>query len=118
EQRVEELPVVPRVETDARLVEDVENAGESRSDLRGEPDPLRLASRERGRSPVEREVSDADVEQELEPSPELLHDRPRDRRLARAEREPFERSERPFHGATDPCRDRIPSDLDRQGFRP
>ncbi len=37
--------VVPVVETDARLVEDVEDSHELRPDLSGEPQPLRLAAR-------------------------------------------------------------------------
>ena len=47
-ERVEELAVVARVKADARLVEDIDDAGEPRADLRGEPDALRLAARQRG----------------------------------------------------------------------
>ena len=45
--RGEQPLVVALVQTDARLVEDVEHAHEPRADLRREPDALRLAARER-----------------------------------------------------------------------
>ena len=48
-QRVEEPGVVALVEADRRLVEHIEHAGEARADLRGEPDALALAARQRAR---------------------------------------------------------------------
>ena len=63
-ERADQPVVVALVQPDRGLVEDVEDADELRADLRREPEPLRLAARERGRGAVEREVADADVVEE------------------------------------------------------
>ena len=47
DQRVDQPAVVALMEPDRRLVEDVEHADEAAPDLGREPDPLRLAARER-----------------------------------------------------------------------
>ena len=49
-ERADQPAVVALVEPDRRLVEDVEHADELRADLRREPQPLRLAARERRRA--------------------------------------------------------------------
>ena len=72
QQRLDEPAVVTLVQPDRRLVEDVEHADEARADLGGQPDALGLATGQRGRGPVEREVVEADVEQEAEPGVDLL----------------------------------------------
>ena len=64
--------VVALVEADGRLVEDVEDADETGADLGREPDPLGLAARQRAGRPVEAEVVEADVEQEVEALEDLL----------------------------------------------
>ena len=51
--------VVALVEPDRGLVEDVEHADQRRADLRGQPDPLGLAARQRGRRALQRQVADA-----------------------------------------------------------
>ena len=66
--------VVALVQADGRLVQDVEHAHEARADLRGQADALRLAARERGRGPLEREVVQAHVHQEAQARLDLLHD--------------------------------------------
>ena len=94
EQRREQARVVALVQPDRRLVEDVEHADEPRADLRREADALSLAARERRGAAVERQVVEADVDQEAEPRAHLLQDRPRDLRLLRAELEAVEEAER------------------------
>jgi hypothetical protein len=64
--------VVALVEPDRRLVQHVEHAHQLRADLGGEPDALALATRERCRRAVEREVADADVVEEAQPVTDLL----------------------------------------------
>ena len=64
-ERGEQARVVALVQTDRRLVEDVEHADQSRSDLRREPDALRLAAGERFRRATEREIVEADVIREI-----------------------------------------------------
>jgi hypothetical protein len=73
-QRFDEARVVALVQADRRLIEHVHHAGQSRADLAREADALRFAARERGRRPVEREIVEADVDQELEAVGDLAHD--------------------------------------------
>ncbi|WDT81381.1 MAG: hypothetical protein MPW14_06440 [Candidatus Manganitrophus sp.] len=46
-QRFEQALIVALVETDGRLVQHIEHAGEAGADLRGEADALAFAARER-----------------------------------------------------------------------
>src|ERR1700736_5947000 len=73
-QRRKQTCVVALVQTDRRLVEDVHHAGEPRADLRGKPDALRLAARQRFRRTVQRQGIEPDVVQELQPADDLLDD--------------------------------------------
>ena len=82
QQRVEQLLVVALVQADGRLVEHVEHADKAGADLRGEPDPLRLAAGQGRARPVQAQVVEAHVEQEAEPGVDLLEDEPRDRHVA------------------------------------
>ena len=63
-QRRDELRVVALVEPDRRLVEDVQHAHQRRPDLGREPDPLRLAARQRDARPIEGQVVEPDVDEE------------------------------------------------------
>ena len=72
DQGLDQPVVVALVQPDRRLVEDVEHAHQARADLGRQPDPLRLAAGQRAGRPVEREVVEADVEQEVEPLLDLL----------------------------------------------
>ena len=93
-ERVDEPAVVALVEPDRRLVEDVEDADELRADLRREPEPLRLAARERLRGAVELEVADADVLEERQPLAHLLQDPPPDQLLGLRELELVDEAQR------------------------
>ena len=92
-ERRDQPPVVALVEPDRRLVEDVEDADELRADLRREPEPLRLAARERLRRAVELEVADADVVEERQPLAHLLQDPPADQLLRLRELELVEEAQ-------------------------
>ena len=72
DQGLDQPLVVALVQADRRLVEDVEDADQAGTDLGGQPDALRLAARQRAGRPVEGEVVEADVEQEVEPLLDLL----------------------------------------------
>ena len=67
------------------LVEDVEHADQAGPDLRGQPDALRLAAGQRAGRPVQRQVVEADVEQEAQPRLDLLDDPLGDLPLAHGE---------------------------------
>ncbi len=72
DQRVDQPPVVPLVQADRRFVQDVQHAGQPAADLGGQADPLSFPARQRPAGPVEREVVQTDVHQELQASPDLL----------------------------------------------
>ena len=94
-ERPDQLPVVALVEPDRRLVEDVEHADELRADLGREPEPLRLAARERRRRAVELQVPDADVVEERQPLADLLDDPRADQLLGLRQLERVEELDRP-----------------------
>ncbi len=54
------------MQADGRLVEDVQHAGQAAADLAGQADALRLAAGQRRRRPRQREVVEADIDQELQ----------------------------------------------------
>ena len=73
-ERLQEPRVVALMQPDRRLVEHIEHAGEPRADLRGEPDALALAARQRARRARKGEVIEADVGEEGQPIDDLLQD--------------------------------------------
>ena len=77
-QRVEQPRVVALVQADRRLVEHIEHAGEAGADLRGEPDALALAARQRAGGARQRQIVEPDVAQERQPVDDLLQDALRD----------------------------------------
>ncbi len=74
-ERVEELFVIPGMQSDGRLIQDVQHPDEPRPDLGGQADPLGLAPGEAPRGPVQRQVPEPHVEEELEPLADLLDER-------------------------------------------
>ena len=71
-QRFEKPRVVALVQADRRLVEHVEHAGQPGADLRGEPDALALAARQRAGGARQRQIFEADIDQECEPLADFL----------------------------------------------
>ncbi len=71
------------MQPDRRLVQDVEHTDQRRADLGRQPDPLRLAARQRRRPTVHRQVADPDVDQERQPFLDLAHDQVGDLALRR-----------------------------------
>jgi hypothetical protein len=71
------------VQSRGRLVEHVDDAEEIRPHLRGQAQALQLAGRERRRAPLEREVAEAEVEEDVEPGSEIVGNAARDERLLR-----------------------------------
>ena len=116
-QHVEQLAVVPLVQTDRRLVEDVQDAGQPGADLGREPDALALAARKSRRGTVETEVSEPDVVQEPQPLPNLLEDRAGDGRLGGREPDAAEDVHGIGDGEARQLGDAPAADLDREGLR-
>src|SRR3569833_2187730 len=101
------------MQTDRRLVEDVENANEPRTDLRRETNALRFAARQRFRRAAKREVIQADVDEKSETLAHFLENRrgnlPIKSRLAvTAHRDVLEERQRLGHRQLDDLTD-VPS---------
>ncbi len=79
----EQPAVVALVQPDRRLVEDIEHPGQPRADLRGEPNALALAARQRARGPRQGQVFEPDILQKAEALVDLLQDTLGDLALAR-----------------------------------
>ena len=73
-ERVDEALVVALMQSNRRLVEDVEHIDELRTDLRGEANALALTARQTGRLAVEREVVQSDAKQEIDACAQFLDD--------------------------------------------
>ena len=93
-ERREQPAVVALVQADRRLVEHVQHAGQLRSDLRREPDALAFAARERRGAAAERQIADADVDEEAQPIANLAQHAAGDELLALGELERFEDRQR------------------------
>src|SRR5277367_6170007 len=65
-ERRQQALIVALMQSDRRLVENVEHANEARTDLRGKADALALAAGETARRAIERQVFEADVGEEIE----------------------------------------------------
>ncbi len=64
--------VVALVQSDRGLVQHIEHASQPRADLRGEADALAFAAAQRARGARQRQVVQADVEQERQPLADFL----------------------------------------------
>ena len=94
----DQLPVVPLVEPDGGLVQDVQHPHQATADLAGQADPLRLAPGEGGRRAVKGEVVQAHVEQEPQAPPDLLQQLGGDRLLPLRQDQALEVGQGPGHG--------------------
>ena len=70
----EQALVVALVQADRRLVEDVHHADQAGADLAGQADALRFAAGQRVGAAIERQVVEADVDQELQALADFLED--------------------------------------------
>ena len=116
----DELGVVLLVEPDRGLVEDVQDAHQAGPDLGRQADPLGLAAGQGLAGPVDRQVVEADVDQEPEPGRDLLDDLAGDRGLALGQ--PARQRLDPGQGVGDrqgrDLPDVPPVDGDREDLRP
>src|SRR5438270_10360612 len=84
------------MQPDRRFIEDVTHAAQVRAELRGEPDTLRLAARERRRRAIEREITEAYLFQERQARGDLRQDVACDLGVAAAQFEFVEETLRRF----------------------
>ena len=99
-QRLQQPRIVALVQADRGLVQHVEHAGQPRADLRGEADALAFAAGQRAGGARQRQVIQADVEQEGQPLADLLQHARGDLVLLRVER--LRHALEPFAGALAP----------------
>ena len=85
-QRVQQPRIVALVQPDRGLVEHIEHAGQAGADLRGEPDALAFAARQRAGGARERQIIQPDIDQERQPLADLLEHARGDLVLLRVER--------------------------------
>ena len=120
-ERAEQSLVVPLMQADAGLVEDVEHADQPGADLGGEADPLHLAAAQRGSPTAEREVAQPDVAEKAQPIGRFLEDRPGDlgiepRAAGGAQRNRLEEVHRAVHGEVHDVADAPAFDQHRQAL--
>ena len=80
-QRSQEALVIPWVQADGRFVQDVQDADQLAADLRGQTQALRLSTRQRCGGARERQITQPDIQNELEPLIDLAQDLFTDRAL-------------------------------------
>ena len=114
---IEETAVVALMEADAGFVQDVQDAHQARPDLGSQAYPLPLASRERGRGPVEGEVLEPHVSEETQALADLLQHAAGDLRVSLREGEGVEELPRRLDGEADHVGDGAPRDLHGQRLR-
>ena len=73
-QRGDQALVIALVQANRRLVQNVEHAHKTGSDLRRQTDALGFAARKRGRSTVERQVIETHVHQKAQALHDFFHD--------------------------------------------
>ena len=66
-ERIEQAAVVTRVQSDGRLIEDIEYAAQARADLSCQANTLGLTAGECGGGTIQGEIAQADVEEKIEP---------------------------------------------------
>ncbi len=125
-QRADQSFVIPLVQTDARLVENVHHTHQATADLRREADALCLATRKRVRAAFKRQVVQPDIHKEAEPLPDLLENRPGDHLVAHRQRlypvirpgcEPLRESQCLTDAQAGYLRDIPPRDRDAEALR-
>ena len=118
-QRFQQPRIVALVQADRGLVQHIEHAGQPRADLRGQPDALAFAAGQGAGGARQRQVIQADVEQERQPLADFLQHARGDLVLLRVER--FRHGLEPFAGAAHrqfrDFADMLAADLDAQRFR-
>ena len=117
-QGLEQATIIPLMETDRRLVENVEDADETGTDLRGEPDALAFPTGQRRGRPIQRQIIQTDVDEKPEPFANFFQDAMGDHQFALGEFQRTEEVGRSSHGEMRHLRDRLFGDLDGQAFRP
>ena len=97
-ERIEQPIVIARVQSDGRLVQNVQHAAQLRADLRGQTDALRFAARERGGGTRQAQIVEADRGEELQAIADLFDHAAGDLLLALVQLPGFDGGERAIDG--------------------
>ena len=117
-QRRKQLVVVALVQTDGRLVQNIQHAHERRADLRREPDTLALAAGQRARRARQGQVFQADRLQEAQPVLDLLDHAVADFMLHLGQAQGLQEFHRLDDRLLRKLRNVQPADRDRKHLRP
>ena len=113
--------VVALMQADARLIEHIKNAGQTRADLRREPDALRFAAGKRAAFAVQGQIVEPDFDEKLQPRLNLAQDVGDDFALLLCQVHPRDELRRGFdrqlRELMDVLLDVAGSNGDRQNFR-
>ena len=96
-ERTEKLGIVPLVQADARLIQDIQHAHEAGADLSGQADTLALAAGEGRRRSGQGQIAQADALQEAQAGADLLEDLRRDEHVLLAEIQLVEKAQGVHH---------------------
>ena len=97
-ERIEQAVVIARMQSDGRLIEDIQHAAQFRADLRGQADALGFAARERGGGSREAQIIETDGGEKLEAVADFFDDARGDLLLAFVELPGFDGGERAIDG--------------------
>ena len=117
-QRREQLVVVALVQTDGRLVQNIQHAHERRADLRREPDTLALAAGQRARRARQGQVFQTDRLQKAQPVLDLLDHAVADFMLHLGQAQGLQEFHRLDDRLLRKLRNVQPADRDRKHLRP
>ena len=108
------------MQTDGGLIEDIEHAHQLRTDLRRQPDALRLAAGERAAGAVQSQVIQPHVDQKAESGAHFFEDLLADGLLAFVQRQAVEKFQSRLHGKSRDLLNAQIGDLDaaRLGLQP
>ena len=77
-QGAQQAVIVPLVQPDAWLIENIKHPHQAGADLRGQTDPLRLAAAQRAALAIQRQITEADVFEKTEAGADFFDDLARD----------------------------------------
>ena len=117
-QRRQQLIVVPLVQPDGRLVQNIQHPHQAATDLGGQPDPLALAAGQRSGTAAESQVAKAHGLQKAQPGADLLQNPIRDEHLLLRQRQAVHPDKCILHGEGGELVDVLLPHRDRQGFLP
>ena len=117
DQGIDQAAVIPLMQADGRFVQYIDHSHQPGTDLGGQPDPLGFATTQRPRGPVQRQVRQPHVVEELEPFADFLQHFVRDPLLIVVERQLGKRVQRVLHREFGIVHDISVVNSDRKAFR-